>query len=153
MTTEKNFQGKHALYLEDQLDKVKAITDFLEGYLGLEVTKVETPEAAFDVMSTQKFDIIILDIRLLNGSETQDGKYIEWQRFGLYFIQELRSGNIKGPTPAGVPVLVITCVVSTPDVEKLCQIGVSAGGRYRYISKPVLRLSFVEDAVNQLFAE
>ena len=150
MDTVKKYRGKTALYLEDQPDQVKAIVDFLEGKLGFQVKQAASPDEAYSYLANHKFDLVLLDVRIMNGGHTREGDEQDWRRYGLYFLEELREGRICGSTPNSVPVLVITCVVNTADVERIANLGRRAGGCCRYLSKPLWSLALVETAVDEL---
>ena len=151
MDTVRKYHGKTALYFEDQPDQVKAIVDFLEGKLGFQVKQAASPDEAFDHLVRQKFDLVILDVRIINGGHTREGYEQDWRRYGLYFLKELREGRILDSlTPNTVPVVVITCVVNTTDVERIADLGNSVGGCCRYLSKPLRSLALVEIAIGEL---
>jgi CheY-like chemotaxis protein len=137
MQTGKKYSGRVALYFEDQPEQVEAITDYLHDKLGFEVLRAESPKEAFHHLATRRLDLVILDVRILGGKERLDGTKQEWKRYGLYFLEELRRGTASQQTPKNVPVLVITCVVDTADVEKLEALGTSSMSRYRYLAKPL----------------
>jgi CheY-like chemotaxis protein len=151
MTKAQHLSGTRALYFEDQADKVEAICDFLRCKLAIRLTQATTPKEAFAYLKQDQFDLIILDVRIRDDEDTSHNKQ-KWTRYGVYFLKELREGRIPGRTPSDVPVLVITCVVSTADVEEIQRIGNSAGGRCRYLEKPVSRLAMVEEAICDLMA-
>ncbi|MGB7720674.1 MAG: response regulator [Bryobacteraceae bacterium] len=152
MDTRKKYSGQTALYFEDQPEQVRAIVDFLTNKLGFQVTPAESPEQVFDCLAKQKFDLVILDVRIINGEQTREGAVQNWRRYGLYFLEELREGRILGPTPNTVPVLVVTCVVNTADVERIASVGKKAGGRCWYLEKPIENLALVETAIDELLA-
>ena len=155
MRSGKKYSGRVALYFEDQPEQVKAIMDYLHDKLGFEVLRAEAPKEAFHYLATRRLDLVILDVRILGGKERLDGTEQEWKRYGMYFLEELRRGTASKKTPKNVPVLVITCVVDTADVEKLEELGTSSGGRFRYLAKPLGLDAFDElgHAVDYLFSE
>jgi CheY-like chemotaxis protein len=150
MDTGRKYSGQTALYFEDQPGQVQAIVDFLTNKLGFRVTQAESPEQVFDCLAKQKFDLVILDVRIINAEQTREGTVQNWRRYGLYFLEELREGRILGPSPNNVPVLVITCVVTTADVERIFTLGKKAGGRCQYLEKPLENLGLVETAIGEL---
>ena len=152
MTKTQHLSGTRALYFEDQAYKVEAICDFLRGKLAIHLTQAATPREAFACLKGEQFDLVILDVRIRDDEGTSQTPNQDWTRYGVYFLKELREGRIPGKTPSTVPVLVITCVVSTADVEEIERIGNSAGGRCRYLEKPVSRLAMVEEAICDLMA-
>lgn len=146
----KPYHDKSALYFEDQPEKNKAISDYLKMKLGMYVVLADSKEAAFKAMESHKFDLLICDIRILDGDKKQDGTEIDWRRYGTYFIEEIREGRLVGPTSASVPLLVITCVVEYTEIERIRELGESNGGHYRYLSKPIDSLDLLEKAVHEL---
>lgn len=150
MANSKKYVDKTVMYFDDQLEKTKAVTDFLRHALGLKVALAETPDKAFSLLTANRFDLVILDIRHVNAEHTRDGKKCDWENYGYYFLQELREGRIIGETPSDVPVLFITCIQSTPTVEQLSRLGNSHGGSCAYLYKPVPCLATVEEAIEAL---
>jgi DNA-binding NarL/FixJ family response regulator len=99
----------------------------------------------------RKFDLVILDIRIQADGPKEQSVTEDWARSGLHFLKELRDGKFGERTPKDVPVLVITCVVNTSDVDAILEIGNSPGARCLYIAKPT-KLDPVVEAVHKLFA-
>jgi CheY-like chemotaxis protein len=143
--------GKTVLYYEDQPLQLKAIIDLLRHKLRMEVLPAETPAAAIQCVVDRRLDLILLDIRIRGDSQPDeaDEADVDWRRRGLYFLRDLRAGNFRGKTPKEVPVLVITCVVNTVDVDEILAAGNANGCKCLYLAKPV-RLAPVEKAVRIL---
>jgi len=145
-------EGIKALYFEDDSEKVAGIVEFLTNVHKMDIVVVEHPDEAVPLISEERFDVLILDIRIKEGTKSLDGQDIDPRRYGLYFLQQLREGRLDGPTSSAVPVLAFTCVVSTPTVDKLHEIGESSGGKFRYLAKPIESLDEVENALVSLFS-
>lgn len=139
---------KTILYYEDQQDKVRTILEMLTIKLGLTVLLAETPSEARDAVEKRNLDLILLDIRIRGDNQDEDEEE-DWRRRGLYFLRDLRAGKLSGATPADIPVLVITGVVNTADVDEILKAGNANNGRCRYLAKPV-RLEPVEREVRDL---
>ena len=143
--------SKTILYIEDQPEKVQPIILMLTKKCGNHVDLAETLSDAQVFLDQKAYDLIVLDIRFFpsasEGVEAGDGK--QWQRRGLYFLEDLRAGKIAGKTPHDVPVLVVSAVVETQDVDEIRRIGGSNGARCAYLAKPV-SLDRVELAVAEL---
>jgi CheY-like chemotaxis protein len=145
------YEGRVALYFEDQPEQVQAIQDWLRVKLGLRLVQATTLAEARSSLSSQKLDLIILDIRIRDDEPGEQGGMQDWTRCGFNFLKDLREGKFGGLTPHSIPVLVITCVVNTADVEEILDAGNTSGGRCLYLAKPV-RLDTVERAVRYLMA-
>ena len=151
MNKKLKYNGKKILYFEDQLDKVDDVIYTLEKNLGFHVIKEDSPDKVYTVLEKNGFDLVILDIRIVGGESDRKGNQQDWTRYGVYFLEELRGGKIKGPTQPNVPVLVFSCVVSTADKERIVTIGEKLNSRFKYLEKPT-DLPIVEEVVVQLMA-
>jgi CheY-like chemotaxis protein len=139
---------KRILYFEDQIENVKTIIEVLK--LTYDVTCAGSLKEAKSLLEKVHFDLILLDIRILSsGPDDEDKPDRDWRRRGLYFLQDLRDGQLPGLTPRDVPVLVISAVVNTTDVDDMRKAGESNNSRFGYLAKPVL-FQRVEKAVAEL---
>jgi CheY-like chemotaxis protein len=144
-------QGKKILYYEDQPEMVAIIQLMLKKKLGLEVMNATTPTEVREALAANCFDLILLDIRIF-CEETIENPERDWRREGLFFLEELRCGKIPGTTPIDIPVLVLTAVANTADVDKILEVGSREKARLAYLSKPA-HLESVEKAVMELLSE
>jgi len=141
-------QGKKILYYEDQPLMVEIIQLMLEKKMGFLVTNATTPSAVRERLTADRFDLILLDIRIFYDA-AKDKPNNGWEREGLHFLEQLRNGELPGETSKSVPVLVITAVVNTADVEKIIEVGGRNKSKCIYMAKPV-DLGEVEEAVMEL---
>lgn len=101
---------KSILIIEDDIDFAEIIRDMLEGY-GYQVSIVNTCEAAYEILKTNQFHVILLDINLPDGT-------------GFEICRELR-------VVSNVPVIFASARTSEDD--KI--IGLDIGGD-DYLAKP-----------------
>lgn len=100
------------LYLEDDIDLSKHTTDVLEDFVN-KIYAVQTSKEAFNILRTQKVDIIISDILLENEN-------------GIDFLKELKEQNIE------IPAILTTAYTDTKYLLDAISLKVE-----NYIVKPI----------------
>ena len=148
----KKHTGRTALYFEDDPDVVAGISLMIKGKLGFEVEVVQTPSSAkAEIGGARKFDLLILDIRIQHNESLEPGQDNgAWTRFGHEFLRQLRAGELGG-TNAKVPVLILTGVVNTEDVDSFLRTGGADGCRCQYLAKPASFMA-IEKKIDELLA-
>jgi DNA-binding response OmpR family regulator len=109
---------KTVLIIEDEVDAADMFAEMMR-VSGYRVLKTSSSTPAFTMMSTEKPDVVILDIMMPDIS-------------GLDILRQMR----KNPELAGIPVVVVSAKSMPADIK----LGMEAGA-FIYLTKPV---GFVE---------
>lgn len=119
--------GKNILIVEDNLVN-RRLAEFLLRSQGYTVLQATTAQEAFEVLKTERTDLILMDVQL-PGMD------------GLEATRKLK----EQPTTADIPVVAVTSYAMKGDREKAL-----AAGCVGYITKPIDKNTFVQDVATHL---
>ncbi|HOF86551.1 MAG TPA: response regulator [Armatimonadota bacterium] len=94
------------LIIEDEPSQVETFIDYLEA-VGWNVGHARTGSDGIDRMSEKRWDIILLDIRMVRGKKIPVGQRLTT---GVYLLDQIRRGNLAPLTPKDTFVIVRTAV-------------------------------------------
>lgn len=106
----------------------RRLAEFLLRSQGYLVREAATAQEAFEILKTERPDLIVMDIQL-PGMD------------GLEATKKLK----EEPATAGIPVLAVTSYAMTGDREKALAVGCAA-----YITKPLDKTTFVREVATHL---
>ena len=119
--------GEKILLVEDNPVN-RRLAEFLLRSQGYQVCQATTAQEAFEMLQTERPDLIVMDIQL-PGMD------------GLEATKKLK----EEPATAGIPVLAVTSYAMTGDREKALAVGCAA-----YITKPLDKTTFVREVATHL---
>ena len=114
--------GKKILLVEDNPVN-RRLAQFLLRSQGYEVCEATTAQEAFDVLKTERPDLIVMDIQLPGMDGLEAAKKIKAQ-----------------PATANIPVVAVTSYAMKGDREKAL-----AAGCAGYITKPIDKDTFIQE--------
>ena len=114
--------GKNILLVEDN-EVNRRLAGFLLRSQGYQVREATTAAAAFEILKTAQFDLIVMDIQL-PGMD------------GLDATRKLRAE----PATAEIPVIAVTSYAMAGDRDKALAAGCSG-----YVTKPIDKNTFIQE--------
>jgi CheY-like chemotaxis protein len=128
----------------------KAIIEFLQVFHNHIVEIVSTLKEAENKLSTEKYDILILDIRIdpkkRQGMKEYDDK--DWSRTGVRLIERIREGKIGDTMSLKIPIIVLTAVGHPQTLEEIKTLGKKNNSFIDVIQKPP-RLADIEAVIKK----
>ena len=119
--------GEKILLVEDN-EVNRRLAEFLLRSKGYKVREAATAQDAFDILKTERPDLIVMDIQLPGMDGLAATKKIKEQ-----------------PEMADVPVIAVTSYAMKGDREKAL-----AAGCVGYITKPIDKLTFIQEIASHL---
>ena len=119
--------GEKILLVEDNPVN-RRLAEFLLRSQGYLVREAATAQEAFEILKTERPDLIVMDIQL-PGMD------------GLEATKKLK----EEPATAGIPVLAVTSYAMTGDREKALAVGCAA-----YLTKPLDKTTLVREVATHL---
>jgi len=119
--------GEKILLVEDNAVN-RRLAEFLLRSQGYLVREAATAQEAFEILKTERPDLIVMDIQL-PGMD------------GLEATKKLK----EEPATAGIPVLAVTSYAMTGDREKALAVGCAA-----YLTKPLDKTTLVREVATHL---
>ncbi|MBI5665683.1 MAG: hypothetical protein HZC49_11465 [Nitrospirae bacterium] len=127
------------LWVEDQPDQgIERIIETLRSmYPDFAVRLEIDAEAAVSHLKEDRYDLVILDVRLLpkKGSIPDDSRVK-----GKVILQELRSGTISGRTVRDVPCIIFSAIINQKDKTEIMSVSPPP---LAYFEKPVALRDFI----------
>lgn len=114
-STRMNQDKRNVLVVDDNQDIRELVMHILDAD-GFHVFSAENGEGALAILRSNSVDLILLDVMMPGTS-------------GLQVLEEIRTGSLKRLHE--VPVIMITAMASTEDIDKALAIGANS-----YIVKP-----------------
>jgi CheY-like chemotaxis protein len=122
----------NVLWVEDEPDSLRYERKLAEQQ-GWNITSADTVSRAMTLINDTAFDLVVVDLILpLDDFHKQQG-YVTPDT-GIQFIDAVREPTRKGSTPANVPLLVLTAVISPEQKAKVTKKLIS--DQY-YLTKPL----------------
>lgn len=112
--------GKMVLFIEDEVFTVRALAKCLKECEGYTVDLVEDLREAAKLLSSKKYDLLILDIMLPHDGVIDQN--VSPKESGIAFVRELQKGIIAGQNVSentDVPIVVLTAVVDPRSMKKI----------------------------------
>ena len=119
--------GKTILLVEDN-EVNRRLAEFLLRSQGYEVLEAATAEAAFEILATERPDLIVMDIQLPDMD-------------GLEATRRLK----EDPVLRHIPVVAVTSFAMTGDQQRAI-----AAGCIGYITKPIDKTTFIGEIASHL---
>jgi CheY-like chemotaxis protein len=119
--------GEKILLVEDN-EVNRRLAEFLLRSHGYQVREAATAQEAFDILKTERPNLIVMDIQLPGMDGLEATKKIKEQ-----------------PEMADIPVLAVTSYAMKGDREKAL-----AAGCVGYITKPIDKLTFIQEIASHL---
>lgn len=127
-STQMNQEKRRVLVVDDNHDIRELVMHILDAD-GFHVFAAEDGEGAMAILRSNQVDLILLDVMMPGMS-------------GLETLMEIRTGSLK--QHRDVPVIMITAMASTEDIDKAVAIGANS-----YIVKP-FRGSLIREKVRTI---
>jgi CheY-like chemotaxis protein len=122
----------NVLWVDDEPQSLR-YERILADQQGWNITSADTVSRAMELINNTAFDLVVIDLILpLDDFQKQRG-YVTPDA-GIQFVEAITEPTRKGSTPANVPLLVISAVISDEHKAKVVKKLVST--RY-YLNKPV----------------
>jgi two-component system, cell cycle response regulator DivK len=115
---------RHVLVVEDDPHNATLFRKIFEKRLGCTVTVTDSPDDMFDVLRTQRVELVVLDVSL--GQSVWEGRPVN----GIDLCRLLKADAAT----AGIPVLLATAHAMRGDAERLLR----DSGADDYVAKPIL---------------
>jgi CheY-like chemotaxis protein len=119
--------GEKILLVEDN-EVNRRLAEFLLRSQGYEVLEAATAEAAFEILATERPDLIVMDIQLPDMD-------------GLEATRRLK----EDPVLRDIPVVAVTSYAMTGDQQRAI-----AAGCIGYITKPIDKATFIGEIASHL---
>jgi CheY-like chemotaxis protein len=119
--------GEKILLVEDN-EVNRRLAEFLLRSKGYQVREAANAQEAFDMLKSERPDLIVMDIQLPGMDGLEATKKIKQQ-----------------PATADIPVLAVTSYAMKGDREKAL-----AAGCVGYITKPIDKLTFIQEIASHL---
>ena len=119
--------GEKILLVEDN-EVNRRLAEFLLRSQGYQVREAANAQEAFDILKTERPDLIVIDIQLpgMDGLEA--------------------TKNIKAqPKTADIPIVAVTSYAMKGDREKALAVGCAG-----YITKPIDKVTFIKEVASHL---
>jgi len=111
---------------------------------GWNITSADTVSRAMELINDTAFDLVVVDLILPSNDFHKQRGYVTPDA-GIQFIEAIREPTRKGNTPANVPLLVVTAVVSP---EQKARVVKKLTSDQYYLTKPLR-----EDVCRNVFIE